>query len=139
MDRRTYLRTAGLIGATTVAGCLDSRAAGDGDFDVGMSTVAFKPERVTVAVGETVVWRNTSKQGHTVTAYEAGVPDGGEYFASGGYADESAARDAWVSGFGGRLNQGDTFDHRFDVAGEYPYFCIPHETEEMVGTVVVEA
>jgi plastocyanin len=139
MDRRTYLRTAGLAGIAAVAGCLDSRAAGDGDYDVGMSTVDFIPETVRVAVGDAVVWRNTSKQGHTVTARQAELPDGAAYFASGGFDDEAAAREAWFGGFGGRLNRGDTYEHRFDVAGEYPYFCIPHETEEMVGTVVVEA
>jgi plastocyanin len=139
MDRRTYLRTAGLAGVLTVAGCLDSRAAGDGEYDIGMSTVEFKPETVTVGVGEEVVWRNTSKQGHTVTAYESGIPEGGAYFASGGFESESRAREAWAGGFGGRLNQGDTYTHTFDVADEYEYFCVPHEREEMVGTVVVEA
>lgn len=139
MDRRTYLRTAGLAGVAAVAGCLDSRAAGDGDYDVGMSTVAFKPEQVSVTVGEEVVWRNTSKQGHTVTGYESGVPDGGKYFASGGFDSEEAARDAWASGFGGRLEEGATYAHVFNTAGEFEYFCIPHERAEMVGSVVVEA
>ncbi len=138
MNRRTYLRTAGLAGIATAAGCLDSRAAGDGEYDVGMSTVAFKPETVTIAVGEEVIWRNTSKQGHTVTAYEGGLPDDAEYFASGGYETESVARDAWFDGFGGRLSQGDTYTTEFNVAGEYPYFCVPHESAGMVGTVVVE-
>jgi plastocyanin len=138
MDRRTYLRTAGLAGVATVAGCLDSRAAGDSEYDVGMSTVAFKPETVTVAVGEEVVWRNTSKQGHTVTARQSGIPEGAKYFASGGFENESAARTAWMDGFGGRIAQGETFAHTFDVADEYHYFCIPHERAGMVGTVVVE-
>jgi plastocyanin len=138
MDRRTYLRAAGVSGIAAVPGCLDSRAAGDGDYDGSMSTVEFKPERVTVAVGESVVWRNTSKQGHTVTCYEAGIPDGGSYFASGGFESESAARDAWFDGFGGRLDQGDRYEHTFDVAGEYVYVCVPHAAQGMVGTVVVE-
>jgi len=138
MDRRTFLRAAGLAGTGAVAGCLDSRASA-GDYDVGMSTVAFKPETVTVAVGETVVWRNTSKQSHTVTGYEATLPDGAAYFASGEFADESAAREAWADGFGGRIEQEETYSHTFEVAGEYPYFCIPHEKAGMVGTVVVEA
>ena len=138
MDRRAFLRAAGLTGTATLAGCLDSRAAPDDDSDVGMSTVAFKPAEVTVAVGESVVWRNTSKQGHTVTADEGGLPDGADYFASGDFASESAARDAWVDGFGGRIEHNEIYRHTFEVAGEYPYFCIPHERAEMVGTVVVE-
>lgn len=138
MDRRTYLATAGLAGVTAVAGCLDSRAAGDGEYDIGMSTDAFKPQRLTVTVGDEVVWRNTSKQGHTVTAVEEGLPNGADYFASGGFESESAARDAWFDGFGGRLNQGDTYRTVFTVAEEFPYYCIPHERAGMVGTVVVE-
>ena len=57
---------------------------------------------------------------------------------SGDFASESAARDAWVDGFGGRIGQDETYGHTFEVAGDYPYFCIPHERAEMVGTVVVE-
>lgn len=138
MDRRTYLRVGGAAGAGLLAGCLDSRATASGEFDVGMSTEAFKPMELTVAVGDEVVWRNTSKQGHTVTAYAAGLPNGAKYFASGGYESEQAARDAWPSGFGGRLVQGDTYSHTFEVPGEHAYFCIPHENAGMVGSVLVE-
>jgi plastocyanin len=138
MNRRGFLRSVGLAGTASVAGCLDSRAAGD-DYDVGMSTVAFKPETVTVTVGDAVVWRNTSKQAHTVTAYEQALPAGAAYFASGEFDTESAARQAWADGFGGRIEQQQTYRHTFDVTGEYPYFCVPHEQAGMVGTVVVES
>lgn len=138
MDRRTYIRTAGLAGVAVLAGCLDGRAAGGGDYDVGMTTVAFEPETVTVPAGATLVWRNTSKQGHTVTAYENQLPADAAFFASGGYDTEQAARDAWFDGFGGRLAAGETYQHTFDTPGEHPYFCVPHETAGMTGTVVVE-
>ncbi|MFB6311670.1 MAG: plastocyanin/azurin family copper-binding protein [Salinirussus sp.] len=137
MDRRTYLRGAGLVGAAMFGGCLDSRAAG-GDYDVGMSTVAFRPREIKVPVGGEVVWRNTSKQGHTVTAYENLLPADADYFASGGYDSEKQARNAWFDGFGGRLASGDTYRHTFEVAGDHDYFCIPHESERMLGTVIVE-
>lgn len=135
MDRRAFLAAAG---GTAFAGCLDSRATGEGDHDVGMSAVEFLPATVTVAVGAEVVWRNTSRDGHTVTAYGDGLPDGADFFASGGYDTESAAREAWMEGFGGRIDADETYRHTFDVAGEYPYFCIPHERAGMTGTVVVE-
>jgi len=137
MERRTFLRAMGATGTVAIAGCLDSRASG-GDYDVGMSTVAFKPESLTVETGTTVVWRNTSKQGHTITAYEESLPEGAAFFASGEYDSEAAARDAWAGSGGGRLAAGDTFEHTFDVPGTYPYFCIPHEQAGMVGTVEVE-
>ena len=37
----------------------------------------------------------------------------------------------------GNVAEGETFEHTFDTAGTYEYFCIPHETS-MKGEVVVE-
>ena len=59
------------------------------------------------------------------------------YFASGGYDSEQAARDAW-NGSKGAIESDETWEHTFEVAGTYEYFCIPHEVGEMLGTVVVE-
>ncbi|PSP70301.1 halocyanin [Halobacteriales archaeon QH_6_68_27] len=112
MDRRAFLATGAGVAAAVLAGCA-AGGSGGGEYDVGMSTDAFRPETVTVEVGETVVWRNTSKQGHTVTAYGDQLPDGADYFASGEFASQSAA-------------------------DEYGYFCIPHEEVGMVGVVTVE-
>jgi plastocyanin len=97
----------------------------------------FVPATYEVTVGETLVWRNTSGAEHTVTAYEEGIPDEAEFFASGGYEGEQEARDAWFDDRGGRIGVRDTFEHTFEVAGEYSYFCIPHETGGMTGKVVV--
>jgi plastocyanin len=135
MHRRRVLERAGVaVGASlTLAGCL-----GD-DYDIGMRASAYAPEEVTVEVGDTVVWENTSSRGHTVTAYEGAIPDDAEYFASGGFDTESAAREAWHDEFGGRLETGDRFSTIFEVAGRYEYVCIPHETGGMYATVVVEA
>lgn len=107
------------------------------EFDVGMNASAFVPREVTVDVGDTVVWLNDSQRNHTVTAYDDRLPDDATFFASGGYDSTSAARDGWTSG-GGALNTCDTYEHTFEVPGEHPYFCIPHERAGMVGTVVVE-
>ncbi|MGQ3328964.1 cupredoxin domain-containing protein [Halorubrum sp. FL23] len=140
MHRRRFLRgmgAAGGVAATTaLAGC--SAVGGDPGYDVGMMASAFEPTEVTVAVGDTVVWENTSARGHTVTAYEGAIPDAAEYFASGGYDGEMAAREAWADEFGGRLENGDRYSHTFEVAGRYDYVCIPHEAGGMVGTVLVE-
>ena len=138
MDRRAFLATGAGVAAAVLAGCA-AGGSGGGGYDVGMSTDAFRPENITVEVGETVVWRNTSKQGHTVTAYGDQRPDGADYFASGEFASRSAAEDAWMDGAGGRLGQGDTFEHTFETPGEHGYFCIPHEEVGMVGVVTVEA
>ena len=137
MDRRAFLATGAGVAAAVLAGCA-AGGSGGGEYDVGMSTDAFRPENITVEVGETVVWRNTSKQGHTVTAYGDQLPDGAEYFASGDADSQSAAEEAWMDDAGGRLGQGETFEHRFETPGEYGYFCIPHEEVGMVGVITVE-
>lgn len=141
MDRRTLLATAAGAAAIGVAGCSTStgQSAGRADeYDVGMTARRFEPDEITVSAGETVVWKNTSSPAHTVTAYEDDLPRGGEFFASGPADSEDATRDAWRDGFGGALEAEDTYEHSFEAAGEYPYFCIPHEVSGMLGVVVVE-
>lgn len=135
MYRRAYL--AGLGAAVGgLAGCTTS-GSDDGDYDIGMSANAFLPDTYEVSVGESVVWRNTSSRGHTVTAYENAIPEEAAYFASGGYDDERAARDAWIDGTGGNVAQNETYEHTFEVPGEYHYVCIPHEPGGMDGVIEV--
>lgn len=138
MERRTFLRVAGLAGVAGVAGCLDRRTRAAPSYDVGMSTVEFLPAEISVAAGETVVWRNTSSHAHTVTAYEDGLPAGAAFFATGDFESRTAAEAAWDDRAGGALYQGETYSHAFSQPGTYPYYCIPHESSGMTGTVVVE-
>ncbi|WP_224332155.1 cupredoxin domain-containing protein [Haloprofundus halobius] len=136
MKRRAFLAATGAAGITALAGCGGASGQGD-EYDVGMTATAFDPREITVSAGEEVVWQNTSTRDHTVTAYENSIPEEAEYFASGGFESEQAARDGWRD-FEGALNNGDTFTHTFEVPGRYEYVCIPHENGGMVGTVVVE-
>lgn len=95
----------------------------------------FDPDEITIKAGATLQWSNDTAESHTVTAYDGAVPQGAEYFASGGFDDEAAARDDLS---GGLIKQGDTFEVTFDEPGTYEYFCIPHESSGMKGRVVVE-
>ncbi|WP_435128665.1 plastocyanin/azurin family copper-binding protein [Halobaculum sp. D14] len=136
MDRRRFLAGAGAAASASLAGCLNLTPNPDG-YDVGMTAQAFMPYKVSVSVGDTVVWKNTSTRAHSVTAYGDGIPDDAEYFATGGFDTEQAARDAW-DGKRGAITTGQTYSHTFEVAGTYQYFCIPHEQAGMQGVVVVE-
>ncbi len=138
VSRRRVLAALGTAATVGVAGCGGGGASAQDEYDVGMTAVAFDPTEITVSVGDTVVWANTSSRGHTVTAYDSGIPDDAAFFASGGYESTAAARDAFGSELGGLIESGDTWSHTFEVAGEYEYLCIPHEASGMVGTVVVE-
>ncbi|QLG26525.1 halocyanin [Halorarum halophilum] len=136
MRRRRFLAAAGSAAVLSAAGCMGLSAGAD-DWDVGMTSEAFRPYEFTTTVGEEVVWENTSSRDHSVTAYEDTLPDGAEFFATGGFDSEAAAREAWKDGRGA-ISNGQQFGHTFEVPGEYSYFCIPHEKGGMVGTIIVE-
>jgi plastocyanin len=86
----------------------------------GLSNNAFEPNPVQASIGDTVTWTNDDTQPHTVTSGVNGQPDGG--------FDSSP-------NFNPLLAPGQTFEHTFTEAGEYPYFCLLHPN--MVGTVSV--
>jgi plastocyanin len=136
MNRRRFLAAVGTAATASLAGC--SSVGGEQTGDVQMRAVSFSPAEYTVAAGDEVVWHNPSSRSHTVTAYANSIPDGAEYFASGGYDSERAAREAWRDDFSGAVTSGETYSHTFEVAGTYEYVCIPHEQGGMVGRVVVE-
>ncbi|MBI5145957.1 MAG: cupredoxin domain-containing protein [Thaumarchaeota archaeon] len=77
----------------------------------------FIPNMVTVSVGGTVTWTNDDTAAHTVTSGTAS--DGPD-----GVFDSSI------------LMSGKTFEHTFDEAGSYDYFCVVHPW--MTGNVTVE-
>ncbi len=76
----------------------------------------FIPADITITVGETVTWSNDDTAAHTVTSGIASEgPDG--------VFDSSLFMAAT------------TFEHTFDEAGKYDYFCMVHPW--MTGTVTV--
>jgi plastocyanin len=87
----------------------------------------YVPDTVRVAVGEAVVWRNTSDIDHTVTADPRRAElDGSVRLPAGAQPFDS-----------GDMRPGEEFVHVFDEPGEYTYFCVPHERAGMIGVVVV--
>lgn len=131
LSRRAILRGASAVAVgPVIAGCTLLDALEDERFTVEINDRArFEPGGITIPVGGTVVWRNEDTYRHTVTTDEAVlddpnrvvVPDGAGTFDSG---DIPAGRQ-WT--------------HTFDVPGTYVYACRHHQTEGMVGTVIVEA
>jgi plastocyanin len=130
--------------AATVEGAeamVGSGGDGGGGTTVDMTDeLVYEPETLTVSVGDTVTWENVGSIGHSVTAYEDEIPDGAEYFASGGFDSEQAAKDAYAPGDtdAGDIPGGESWEHTFETAGTYEYFCIPHEQAGMVGTIEVQ-
>lgn len=134
--RRRVLAAVGTGLTGSVAGCMGAFARDE--YDIGMRTQAFAPETLRVDAGTTVVWKNTSTRGHTVTAYGDTLPEEATYFASGGFESEAAAREAWTSDNEGLVLTSDTYSHTFEIPGDYGYVCLPHEEGGMIGTIIVE-
>jgi len=86
--------------------------------DVQVADFQFTPSTVTVQTGDTVRW-TWGNSGHSVTS--------GSGCASNGLFDS------------GVRNTGFVFTFTFNTPGTFPYFCIPHCSIGMVGSVTVSA
>jgi plastocyanin len=137
LTRRALLRaTAGAGAAGATAGITGTAAAQDGTTHTVEMTdgLVFDPDELPIEPGDTVVWETVGSVGHSVTAYEDGIPEEADYFASGGFDTEDAARDSYPEG---DVGSGESYEHTFEVEGTYDYFCIPHEGAGMLGTINV--
>ncbi|EMA24811.1 plastocyanin/azurin family copper-binding protein [Haloarcula argentinensis] len=99
--------------------------------------LAYEPKKIQVEAGTTVTFENVGSIGHTVTAYEDKLPDGADYFASGGFDSQQAAKDGYSNGQEGNIPKGESYEVTLETTGTYEYYCIPHEMNGMVGTIKV--
>ncbi|WP_135851656.1 DUF5059 domain-containing protein [Halorussus salinus] len=109
----------------------------DADHVVDMTAVAFEPAELTVKKGDTVAFEHVGGEPHSVTADDEKIPDGADYWASGGFDSQEKAVKGWESGRGA-VQSGQSYVHTFETKGTHEYYCIPHEAAGMVGTIVVE-
>lgn len=100
-----------------------------------MEARAFVPETFRAQAGSSITFTNDSDETHTVTALEDGLPDGAMYFASGDFSDEGEARDDLGAGL---IDPGDGYEITLEEPGTYRYVCLPHESQGMTGTIIVE-
>ena len=100
-----------------------------GEVTIGMTNgLTFDPEEITIETGQTITWKNSSDLVHTVTFDPSEAADKSNVKLPGG-----------VQAFGsGKLKPGDIFSHTFHEAGNYRYFCIPHENAGMIGEITVK-
>jgi plastocyanin len=81
----------------------------------------FSPAAVTIAVGDSVTWRWEGTHSHSVT--QGTTPDASQ--------DASRLFDSGIKSSG-------SFGYRFAAAGTVPYFCRPHFSIGMKGTITVK-
>jgi len=84
-------------------------------------TFSFEPDSFEISVGDTVRWV-WKAGGHNVKANS--TPDESDW--SGTPGGEFDTFDA-----------GHVYTHTFEVAGDYEYYCGPHESVEMMGSFTV--
>ncbi len=126
-SRRTILKAMAAVG---MLGCGNWLAACGEKLGhvVEMNGLQYAPARLTIKVGDTVTWRNADSMAHTATSDPAKARDKESTALPQGAAP-------WDSG---TIEGGASWSHKFDVPGEYTYFCIPHELAGMVATLTVE-
>lgn len=136
MNRRQFLQRGGaVVIAPLTAGCTFLEPPTNPVRVTMGDKPRYKPRRTIIGAGTTVTWENTSAIPHTVTAYANRIPDTAEYFASGGFPSERAAR---TNSAAGVLERGDSFTQTFSEPGAYWYFSIPQESIGMIGIVQVK-
>jgi plastocyanin len=96
------------------------------DQTVNIAGLEFEPAEITVAVGDTITWEVTEAIGspHSVTSGTPGDADAGEEFDSGP---------------AGLADVGETFEHTFESAGTFDYYCTVHGASMSGQVVVAEA
>jgi plastocyanin len=77
--------------------------------------LTFDPADVTIERGQTIRWASEDAMLHTVT------PDG---------------HSEWSEASLGQV--GARFEHTFSSAGDFPYFCAPHQSAGMTGVIRVQ-
>ena len=112
------LPLAGCTGSGSTAGITAKETNAANSNQVICKNNKFVPDTLTVKVGTTVIWVNQDSYIHTVTSGTS-PSDRSGFFDSG------------------NLNGGETFSFRFDKAGTYDYFCIPHFSLGMIGKIIV--
>jgi plastocyanin len=94
---------------------------------VDMGFMSFNPATINIKAGQSVEWRNTSIITHTVT----------DNPATAAKADDAALPAGAIPFSSGDVPAGKIFLYKFTVPGTYKYLCTHHETDGMVGTIVV--
>jgi nitrite reductase (NO-forming) len=118
MTGNTTITSGNITGNTTSASGGNSITISPGS-SVPSNGKFFVPETLTVSKGTTVTWTNKDSTLHTVTS---GSPESGNS-GTGTEFDSSY------------LAAGKTFQHQFNIAGTFDYYCTLHPY--MKGKVVV--
>jgi len=99
--------------------------AGMREVKMGSDTgsLVFVPHKITICKGDTVKWINNKGGPHNVVFYDACIP--------GGVDPELISMDGLLE------FEDDTYTMKFDVPGQYDFYCEPHRESGMDGVLIV--
>ncbi|GFR40959.1 hypothetical protein Agub_g1623 [Astrephomene gubernaculifera] len=86
--------------------------------------LVFEPSTVTIKAGDSITFVNNAGFPHNVVFDEDAVP--------AGVNAEAISRDDLLNA------PGESFTVKLDAAGEYGFYCEPHQGAGMVGKVIVQ-
>ncbi|HVB54801.1 MAG TPA: plastocyanin/azurin family copper-binding protein [Candidatus Acidoferrales bacterium] len=112
-------------GSSSSSGCTSASAQTAVTIAAG-DNLKFTPDTACLKVGGTVTWKNTGAIAHTTT-------DTPSLAAKASDSVLPAGATAWNH----PLSAGASWSLKLTVAGTYKYFCIPHETLGMLGSITV--
>jgi plastocyanin len=134
LGRRAALSTfvTGVVGS--LAGCSRGPSFPEADVIAGPNgRFVFEPDELTVSIGDSVRWGFASS-GHNVS----GRPTHSDHVVLPESADPFASCEDGAATLGSHVEQGETYEHAFDVVGMYVYVCVPHVSQGMAGTIRVD-
>ena len=160
LGRRSFLFTAGIAGATLVAGCSSDGGDGDGDGGDGDGGDGGDGEDVPSEVEEYLSGAQnyegevTDATGEDNPTVDVGAGNGLAFDPAAIRVSEGTTVTwVWTGDGGGHnvvhedgdfesgdpvIDEGHEFEYTFDESGNYLYFCDPHEASGMKGAVIVE-
>ncbi|KAL6765819.1 chloroplast plastocyanin [Haematococcus lacustris] len=119
-------KLAQLAGVAVSSLALTLAAHADANVKLGSSTGAlvFEPETVTISAGESVTFVNNAGFPHNIVFDEDAVP--------AGVSVDAISREDYMNA------PGETYTVKLDTAGEYGFYCEPHQGAGMVGKIIVK-
>lgn len=126
-SRRSAMARAAGLAAGVAAATVTAPAYAAETAQVKMGTdsggLQFVPAKTTICKGDSVKWTNNKGGPHNVVFDEEAIPAGVD--------QEKISMDEQLG------EEGDTYTMKFDVAGEYSYYCEPHRGAGMNALLIV--
>lgn len=106
-----------MLGAISLFVVPSAQGAVDTVFASGFT---FSPNAVTITVGDTILWKQVSGSHTTTSGTGPGDPEAGLL---------------WNKSL---TSASPEYQRQFNTSGSYPFYCIPHVSFGMTGTITVE-